>query len=69
MNTLDAMLDTISVISPDMRDADEIKRNGNPEWFAVCDNDGIVAYFAHETDAFAFRLMLINMQLNYRKIS
>ncbi len=34
------------------------------EWYAVLDDDGIIAYFANEKDANAFRLMKINMELN-----
>jgi hypothetical protein len=34
-------------------------------WFAVCnDDDGIVAYFGKEADAFRFRLAEINRALN-----
>jgi hypothetical protein len=33
-------------------------------WHAVTDEDGIIAYFAHETDAFFFRLALINARMN-----
>lgn len=36
-----------------------------PDWWAVSTGEhGIVAYFAEESDAFAFRLDLINRWLN-----
>lgn len=33
-------------------------------WFYVCDDDGIIAYFAHEVDALRFRLAEVNRHLN-----
>lgn len=33
-------------------------------WFAVCNDEGIVAYFADEPTAFRFRLAEINRELN-----
>lgn len=33
-------------------------------WFYVCDDDGIIAYFAHEVDALRFRLAEVNRYLN-----
>jgi hypothetical protein len=33
-------------------------------WWAVCNDDGIVAYFADEVSAFRFRLAEINRALN-----
>ncbi len=37
---------------------------GPKNWYAVSNNDGIIAYFGNEKDAFAFRLMKINFILN-----
>jgi len=34
------------------------------DWYAVCNNDGIVAYFGKAEDAFRFRLAEINRVLN-----
>jgi len=34
------------------------------EWYAVSNDDGIVAYFGNEKDAFRFRLAEINRALN-----
>lgn len=40
--------------------------HGGPEgWYAVVNDDGIVAYFSNEKDACDFRLMKINMELNF----
>jgi hypothetical protein len=60
--TLQEALDFVSV-----HHADEIPDwKGSPEWFGVStDSDGgIIAYFAKETDAFAFRMAIINRLLN-----
>ncbi len=54
------LLDEVSVATPDMWENDE----GPKGWYAVITDDGVVAYFAKETDAFRFRLDLINRHLN-----
>jgi hypothetical protein len=54
------LLDEVSVAAPDMWENDE----GPKGWYAVITEDGIVAYFASENDAFLFRLYLINKRLN-----
>ncbi len=54
------LLDEVSVASPDMWENDE----GPTGWYAVITDDGVVAYFAKEADAFRFRLDLINRHLN-----
>ena len=37
---------------------------GPKDWFAVCNEQGIVAYFFREREAFRFRLAEINRALN-----
>jgi hypothetical protein len=59
MRTFYDLLEDISVIP-----AGEVLASDVSEWFVVADNDGVIAYFAREADAFAFRLMVINMALN-----
>ena len=34
------------------------------EWYAVCNDNGIIAYFGKEVDAYRFRLDYINRILN-----
>lgn len=64
IHDLDYLLDEISVLD-DWKTAREAGNIYWPEnWFAVVDEKGIRAYFEKEGDAFAFRLMLINMRLN-----
>lgn len=55
---LDYLLEDWSVIYPGQHDGPMT------DWFAVTNDLGIIAYFAEEKDAFAFRLMKINMILN-----
>ena len=57
---LDELLDEVSVCAPGMWENEE----GPKDWYAVCDEDGIRAYFGEEADAFGFRLYLINLRLN-----
>ena len=57
---LDEWLDKVSVLAPGMWEND----TGPKDWYAVCDDDGIFAYFRDETDAFRCRLDYINRQLN-----
>ena len=54
------LLDTVSVAGSDMWENDE----GPKGWCAVITDDGVVAYFAEETDALRYRLDLINRHLN-----
>ena len=35
-----------------------------PQWWAVSNDDGIIAYFGNSTDAWRFRLDYINRKLN-----
>jgi hypothetical protein len=37
---------------------------GPKNWYAVANDDGIIAYFGSESDAFRFRLAEINRALN-----
>ena len=58
--TLDQMLDTWVVFEP----GSWMNDDGPTEWWAVANDDGIVAYFASETAAFRHRLDMINRVLN-----
>ena len=59
--TLDDLLQVWTVDAPGMWEND----SGPKEWYAVSnDDEGIVAYFEHEKDAFGFRLYKINQALN-----
>ena len=58
--SLDNLLEDISVIDP----YEWENENGPVGWFAVCNEEGIIAYFMNETDAYRFRLDLINRRLN-----
>ncbi len=60
--SLDELLNEWSVMSPGMWDNDNAKTLG--DWYAVCNDDGIVAYFGNKKDAFRFRLVEINRILN-----
>ena len=57
---LDSLLESISVSSPGMWENDI----GPKDWWAVINDDGIIAYFRDEVDAFRFRLDYINRLLN-----
>lgn len=58
--TIEDLLETWSVMAPGMWENDI----GPKDWYAVCNDNGIKAYFGDEAAAFAFRLMMINMALN-----
>ena len=58
--TLTEMLDDVSVMSPGQWENDI----GPKDWYAVVNDDGIIAYFAEETLALGFRLWYINSVLN-----
>lgn len=58
--SLDDLLQIWSVSAPGTWENDE----GPEGWFAVSNNDGIVAYFGSENDAFRYRLAEINRALN-----
>ena len=57
---LTCLLESWSVLDPAQWDNDD----GPPGWYAVCNDDGIVAYFCEEDDALRFRLSEINRALN-----
>jgi hypothetical protein len=60
--TLEQALEMVSV-----HPAEEIPDwRGNPNWYAVSTDEdgGVIAFFAREVDAFAFRLAIINRLLN-----
>lgn len=57
---LDELLETWSVYGPGVWENDD----GPHGWRAVANDDGIVAYFGTESDAFRFRLAEINRALN-----
>lgn len=56
-------------VSDDWEAARLVGNNDFPEnWLGVSDRDGrYIAYFANESDAFGFRLWLINCRLNGRE--
>lgn len=58
--SLDDLLAEWSVDAPGMWQNDD----GPADWFAVSNDDGIVAYFGDESAAFRFRLAEINRALN-----
>lgn len=59
--TLDDLLENWTVDAPGLWEND----SGPKDWYAVSnDDEGIVAYFEHEKDAFGFRLYKINQILN-----
>lgn len=58
--TLDELLDVWTVMEPGMWE----NNDGPEDWWAVCNDDGIVAYFGNKSDAYRFRLDRINCTLN-----
>ena len=58
--TLDDLLDIWTVYEPGVWQ----NNDGPADWFAVANDEGIVAYFGQESDAFRFRLAEINRVLN-----
>ena len=61
--SLDDLLDEISVLAPGQWE-NEMESTALGEWWAVTDEDGIIAYFGSESHACFFRLGLINSRLN-----
>lgn len=64
---LEELLGNVCVDQPHERDRAPMETQANwPEgWWAVSDDyGGYIAYFAHEADAYAYRLMLINAVMN-----
>ncbi len=61
MNTLEELLESVSVMGPGQWENED----GPREWYAVCtDECGIIAYFMDSASAFRFRLDYINCLLN-----
>ena len=60
MMSLDDALEQVSVFGPGLWE----NADGPEGWWAVCDEDGIIAYFGSEVNAFHFRLAVINAKLN-----
>jgi len=58
--SLDEALEKWSVFDPGMFDDPDSVCN----WYAVANDDGIIAYSATETDAYRWRLTMINRDLN-----
>lgn len=58
--TILELLDEWQVHGPGMWENEE----GPAGWFAVSNDEGIVAYFGNEDDAFHWRLAMINRILN-----
>lgn len=58
--TLDHALECWAVHAPGMWENDE----GPEGWWAVSNEEGIVAYFPTESEAFWYRLARINRDLN-----
>lgn len=58
--SLDDLLDMWSVMPPEHLDQPQSVVG----WYAVTNDNGIIAYFAKEEDAFRFRLAEINRVLN-----
>lgn len=57
---LEELLEEWSVMQPGQWE----NKTGPKDWFAVSNDDGIVAYFGKEGDAFGFRMYRINQILN-----
>lgn len=57
---LDTLLEDWTVHEPGDWDNTE----GPPGWYAVSNPTGIVAYFAHQGDAYYYRMAKINLLLN-----
>lgn len=67
MPSMDYLLGEISVDGPVEREAAVKAGNTSwPEgWWGVADDQGgYVAYFAHEADAFSYRMFLVNARMN-----
>lgn len=58
--TLEMLLEVWAVMEPGLWE----NETGPKGWYAVSNDDGIVAYFGKEADAFRFRLAEINRELN-----
>jgi hypothetical protein len=60
-NSIEYLLNEVwTVLPPGMWENED----GPQGWYAVTNNDGIVAYFGNENDALRWRLAMINRELN-----
>ena len=62
MKTIDELLEEVIVLPPGMWENDVSELLS--DWYAVANEEGIIAYFGREEDAFRFRLDYINGLLN-----
>lgn len=62
--TLTELLDAWNVMQVDDIDQGTRTKSSFDGWYAVTNDDGIIAYFASESDALRFRLAEINRALN-----
>lgn len=60
MKFIDDLLESWSVIAPGMWE----NEFGPKDWWAVCNDDGILAYFRDAASARRWRLSEINRELN-----
>jgi hypothetical protein len=61
---IEELLQSVSVMAPGQWENDLSTISLIKDWYAVCTDDGIIAYFGEESDAFRFRLDYINRILN-----
>lgn len=61
---LSELLDSYIVISPGMWENDLSEQPLLRDWWALANDDGIIAYFMNESDALRFRLAEINREMN-----
>lgn len=57
---MNELLERWHVHAPGMWENEE----GPKGWYAVSNDDGIIAYFGDEADAFRWRMDMINRELN-----
>lgn len=57
---LDYYLQEVTVMEPGLWENED----GPKDWYAVSNEEGIIAYFGKEVDALRFRLDYINRKLN-----
>lgn len=55
MTSIDDLLEDWSVLED---------HDGPNGWYAVANDDGIIAYFCIEKQAYLFRLLMINLAMN-----
>lgn len=62
METLSDLLEKWTVLGPGVWENENSKTLR--DWYAVASDEGIIAYFTNEKDAYRFRLSEINRELN-----